>query len=335
MDRDITRIATQGGKARAAKLTPEQRSHIARAAAEKRWAGHEGVLPKARFEGTLPLGGIEIPCAVLDDGTRVLTRIGFIRAIGRKGKAKGGRRYDMEMQLPVFLTANNLAPFITEELREHAMPLPFRPKRGGQALGYRAELLPLVCNVFQDAKDAGVLKKNQLEIADKCRILSRAFSSVGLAALIDEATGYEKVRDDLALQAILDKVLRREFAAWAKAFPDRFYERLFKLRGWQWEGRKPAQGPRALARYTNDLVYSRLAPGVLDELQKRNPIVQGRRRVKHHQFLTEDTGHPALTAHFTRLLTLMDATDDWDEFKKLVQRALPKQLEADQYTLPF
>ena len=39
-----------------------------------------------------------------------------------------------------------------------------------------------------------------------------------------------------------------------------------------------------------DIVYSRLGPGVLDELEKRNPVIgeKKRRLAKHTQWLTED-----------------------------------------------
>jgi len=48
----------------------------------------------------------------------------------------------------------------------------------------------------------------------------RGFARVGIIALVDEATGYQEVRNKLALQAILDAFLRKELAAWAKRFPD-------------------------------------------------------------------------------------------------------------------
>ena len=73
-----------------------------------------------------------------------------------------------------------------------------------------------------------------------------------------------------ALQAILDAYLRKELAAWAKRFPDEFYEQMFRLRGWQWKGMK-VNRPQIVGRYTNDLVYERLEPGILNELQTRNP----------------------------------------------------------------
>ena len=80
-----------------------------------------------------------------------------------------------------------------------------------------------MCHVFLDAQEAGVLKPNQYHIAEACRILSRGFATVGIIGLVDEATGFQEVRDRLALQEILDRFLRKEFAAWAKRFPDEFY----------------------------------------------------------------------------------------------------------------
>lgn len=49
--------------------------------------------------------------------------------------------------MPVFLTAENLKPFISNELVGNYNPVPFRPlSGGGVAMGYRAELLPQICN---------------------------------------------------------------------------------------------------------------------------------------------------------------------------------------------
>ena len=67
-------------------------------------------------------------------------------------------------------------------------------------------------------------------------MLTRGLAHIGIIALVDEATGYQEVRDKLALQAILDAYLRKELAAWAKRFPDEFYREMFRLKGWQWQG---------------------------------------------------------------------------------------------------
>ena len=62
-------------------------------------------------------------------------------------------------------------------------------------------------------------------------MLMRGLAHIGIIALVDEATGYQEVRDREALQALLDRYLRKELAAWAKKFPDDFYKEIFRLRG--------------------------------------------------------------------------------------------------------
>jgi hypothetical protein len=81
-----------------------------------------------------------------------------------------------------------------------------------------------------------------------------------------------------------------------------------------------------MAQYTNDLVYERLAPGILEELQARNPRDEhGRRRHKHHQWLTEDVGHPALAQHLYALIGFMRVASSWQQFYRLVDKAYPKK----------
>ncbi len=334
-NRTAADFGAEGGRQRAARLSPEARREAARRAAEARWAA-KGKLkaPRASYEGTVTIGGIEIPCAVLEDGTRVLSRAGFIRAIGRRGKAKGGRKYDAESKVPVFLTAENLKPFIPNELLSNSEPIPFRPIKGPlEAMGYPYVLLPQVCNVFLDAERAGALRANQLHIAEQCRILSRGFSVVGLAALIDEATGYQDVRDRQALQAILDLYLGKELGAWAKRFPDEFYRQIFRLRGWRWHGRSK-NPPQVVGKYTDMIVYQRLAPDLVENLRLVNPKDQkGNRPAKHHQWLTPDVGHPALAQHVHASVALMRTCATWEEFLQRLNMAFPKRLPSD--WLPF
>ena len=141
---------------------------------------------------------------------------------------------------------------------------------GNIALGYRAELLPKVCNVYLQAQQEGNLLKSQEHIAERCLILLNGLATVGIIALVDEATGFQEERDKLALQAILDRYLLHQFAAWAKRFPDDFYKQIFRLRRWEWKGMK-VNRPQCVAAYTKELVYSRLAPRILEELEARKP----------------------------------------------------------------
>ena len=70
---------------------------------------------------------------------RVLTRATFVRAIGRRGKAKGGRSYDDEFRTPVFLTAKNLKPFIPSEMLENSAPIIAKGMEGGTGGGGKAD----------------------------------------------------------------------------------------------------------------------------------------------------------------------------------------------------
>lgn len=320
-------IQSKGGIARAEALSAKERSEIARKAAASRWN-----LPQATHEGELHIGRIPIACAVIGDGQRVITQSGFMKALGRARQAKGRSYYDGDVNMPAFLTAKNLKPFISKDLEVTSSQIEFRTKRGNRAFGYPAELLPKVCDVFLDAEEAGALTRGQLHIAKVAQILIRGLAHVGIVALVDEATGYQEIRDKLALQAILDEFLLKEFAAWAKRFPDEFYQQIFRLRNWTWNGMK-INRPQVVANYTKDLVYARLAPGILKELEVRNPIESGRRKAKHHQWLTEDVGHPALAQHLYAVIGLMRISDSWDQFKRLVDRAYPKR--GDTIQLPL
>jgi hypothetical protein len=317
MDEEVTGRA-KGGVARAAALSPENRREIARAAAAARW--HKSV-PRVTHTGILTIGNSEIPCYVLENGERVLSTRGIMKSLGRTWR---GRKY-AGTELPVFLEANNLKPFFPNDIGPVLSPKVFRTDTGAIGEGFSAEILPVVCETYLGALDADELKAAQLVVAKQCEILARGLARVGVIALVDEATGYQEVRDKLALQAILDKFLRKELAAWAKRFPDEFYKEMFRLRGWQWLSLK-GKRPGIVGTYTNDLVYERLAPGILEELEARNPKDdQSHRRGKHHQWLTEDVGHPALAQHLHAVIGFMRASSGWDQFYRLMNRAFPKK----------
>ena len=281
----------------------------------------DGILRATHGSADRPLriGDAEIPCYVLADGTRVLSGRGMQTAL-----ALGQRHGTL---LKSFLGNNNIKPYIPEELAMAlASPIRFiRPGRGGKlAVGFEATILPDICDVLLRARKENNLTPKQLVVADQCEMLTRAFAKVGIIALVDEATGYQEVRDKLALQAILDKFLRKELAAWAKRFPDEFYREMFRLRSWQWQPISTRR-PGLVGRYTADLVYERLAPGLLEELQVRNPKTEaGHRRGKHHQWLTDEVGHPVLAQHLYAVIGFMRASSTWDQFYRMMERAYPK-----------
>jgi hypothetical protein len=281
-------------------------------------------IPKATHSGKLKIGDITIPCAVLEDGMRVLTQRGVYAAIGRSG-GTGGLKTKNAHQLPRFLAPVNLRPFISKDLERASMPILFKPKGVGKsAYGYPAELLPKICQVYLEARDARALKPQQEHLGIRADSLIRGLAHIGIIAMVDEATGYQEVRDRLALQEILDKYLTDEWAKWTKTFPDEYYKELFRLRGMPYPPTS-SKRPSFIGHWTNDVVYTRLAPGVLKELKVLNPrLSSGHRKRKFFQYLTQDWGTPALREHLMKVIFLMKGCTSWDDFKRRLNRAAPK-----------
>ena len=181
----------------------------------------------------------------------------------------------------------------------------------------------MVCEVYLKARDAGVLRASQSHIAERAEILIRGLATVGIIALVDEATGYERIREERALATILERFISEELQPWTRTFPYEFYQEIFRLRGW---GSPSGKGrPAVIGHYTNNFVYERIAPGVLEELRRRNPTMpQGWRKNRHHQWFTPQLGHPKLKEHLAAVTALLRAASSWDVFKRNLDRAFPR-----------
>lgn len=313
----------KGGIARAKSLSKESRSEIARNAAAARWSKH---LPDASHEGTLEIAGLSLPVAVTSDGTRLMISKAFMTALGRPWKGSYA-----SSELPNFIAAKNLLPFISEGLFNVLHPVDFINKRGQKAQGYKAELLPMVCDVYLDARKAeNILTDSQQKVAAQAEILIRGFARVGIVALVDEATGYQRDRATDALSRILEQFIAKELQPWVKTFPDEFYEQLFRLRGLNFPT-DTVKRPQYFGYLTNDIIYKRLAPGVLDELKRTEPKSKsGNRKGTLQQRLTPDLGHPKLREHLASVCTIMDFSDDYQDFMRKLDRRHPRYGETMQ-----
>ena len=271
----------------------------------------------------LKIGDLEIPCYVLEDGRRVLVRSSIISALDMsEGSASAATTGD---RLSKFIATKSLRESVPPELSKVINhPIKFRTPMGNEAYGYEAEVLADLCEAVLSAKEKGNLNYQQEHIADKCQILVRGFARVGIIALVDEATGYQDVRSRQALEEILQKFISAELLKWAKRFPDDFYRELFRLRGLHYS-QITSKRPSYIGHLTNDIVYARLAPAVLEELKRVVPKDEkGRRKHKFHQRLTVDVGHPQLQEHLSNVITLMRAAPNYKTFQRLLDRALPK-----------
>lgn len=308
-----------GGRARAAKLTPEQRTAIAKKGAAARWEEVSDAVCGSPDQ-PLTIGDIRIECYVLEDGTRVITQGSFLEALGRHKRA---RRTD-EDNLPPMLQGQALKPFLPADILERAQPIHFRTPTKARAYGYNAELLPDVCEAYLAARASGKLPANQEPAATQAEILVRGLARVGIIALVDEATGYQDIRVKNALERILAEFIDKELQAWLPTFPADFYKEMFRLRGLEYSADSNFR-PKYFGTLTNDVVYKRLAPGVLDELKKvqeKTPAGNGKHRL--FQRLTTNVGYPKLREHLGSVVTLMKLSDDWEDFKAKLERLHPR-----------
>lgn len=315
--------ASKGGKARAEKLTKDERQAIARHAAESRWGKSRSILPKATHAGILKIGDLELPCFVLQDGTRVLSGRGMTKAIGMKGRGQGVERISSH---------KTLIPFIINGL-DVAIQKPIRfvgvgSRTTNPTAGYEATILLQLCEAILKARDEGVLKTEQEKrYARQCDMLIRAFAKIGIIALVDEATGYQYDRARDELNVILQAYIAKELLPWTKRFPDEFFKQIYRLNHWEYrEGNH--KRPQVVGKLINKLIYEPLPPGVLTELRRLNPKTEkGYRKHKFFQFLTSETGHPHLDKQIIEVVTLMRISDDSGQFKQLFEKAFPKRKE--------
>jgi len=327
MDEAVGRA--KGGVARAEALSPKRRKAIAKKAAAARWSKDIPFAEYGSSDHPIRIGNVEIGCYVLSDERRVITFNGMVSALGM---SKGGKGYAKGSgdRITRFLTGSTLNPFVSNSLLAGiGSPIRFRvrvPGHGARnAFGYEATLLADICEAVLAARRAGALHPHQVHIADRCELLLAGFSRVGIVALVDEATGYQRDRARDALAEILESFIAKELRPYIRMFPSEFYENLFRLRGLEFP-KDSGKKPQYFGHLTNDIVYARLAPGVLDELRKVIP-----RRESGHGFkypftrrLTEDVGHPKLREHLASVTTIMKLSDEFDDFELKLDRVHPR-----------
>lgn len=317
----------KGGVARREALTPERRKEIALKAAASRW---EGNLPVAEHEGDFALGTATVSSAVLQNGTRIITQATFLRALGRSRSPKAGTGVLSTVdELPFFLQAEALKPFISDDLLQSTTPIFYRTKSGGKGVGYDARLLPMVAEVYlrfrdSELKERGAIPGRYEKMIVAADILIRALANVGIIALVDEATGFQNFRTQDALSRILNEYIAKELQPYVATFPPEYYQEMFRLRGLEFP-KDTVKRPQYFGTLTNEVVYRRLAPGILDELKAVTPkLSSGRLSAKLFQRLTKTRGYPKLKEHLGAVVTMMQLSDDWHDFMKKMNRLRPR-----------
>lgn len=287
-------------------------------------------LPKATNQGDMNMGDdLRLSAAVLDNGDRVIAIRSFARFLGVKG---GGAYWKQKKEkpetetLPEFVSANYLQPYITDEVKELLVnTVEYTALNGQPAEGIKGKLIPKICDVWMRALNDGKLNENQRKVAKKAHLLLSAFAEVGITALIDEATGFQKQKNEY--QRILEQYIAKEMRPWIKTFDDHFYQEIYRLLGWNWDSyREHKVHPQYVGTLTNRIVYEKLAPGMLDKLEEINPKdLRGHRKGKHHQHLSQNEGYIALVKHLASVSMLMEQfkAGEWSKALQAINDRFP------------
>lgn len=316
---------SKGGSARAEKLTPEERSRSAREAARARWEAPSPKVAHGSPDRPMRIADMEIPCYVLDDNRRVIPTGGMLDALQM---ARGGSMIKGMNRIELFVSRDRIAPYISDELKLR-IKNPIRFRMGTNvAYGYDSDTLIDIAEAVVRADNAGELQTQQSAIAHQCRVIISSLTRVGLIALIDEATGYQRRRENDELQKILTSYLLPEHRPWIKTIPEELTDEIYRVYGWKRTSNN--RGPRYAGKLIRQLIYERLPAPVLPELDKLNPTnSKYQRRRKHFQFLNQQQGMDHFRTLVITTMTLLRISRNKNEFKRHLRSYFGNQGELD------
>jgi hypothetical protein len=329
--------ASEGGKARAQKLTPEARREIARKAAKARWAKikrQKGIVSSdaeqeftrendtdkeslaiAAYTGELKLFGDPVSCYVLNNKMRVLGRTTANEML--TGVKRAG---DIERTIGVL----SLRPFLDyEKVIDQFIPFSTTDtdQLGTHAKGIPTDLFIDICRAFVKALEASYnrpedatypeMTPRQKEIAVRASMFLAAVAKVGLDALVDEATGYQEVREADALQVKLKAYLADEMSKWEKTLPDELWLDFGRLTNWQGSIHKR---PKYWGHLVMELIYEYLDPDVSEWLRENAP--KPKHGQNYHQWLSSQYGLQKLVQHIWQVIGMAKTCETLTELKE-------------------
>lgn len=160
----------------------------------------------------------------------------------------------------------------------------------------------------------------------------RALEKVGIVAFVNEANRLREGRERNELQRLLAEYVGESFRPWVRAFPEKFSIPVLRIYGHNAKGHRNRR-PQFVGKFINEHIYSQFPDGVLDELQRVNPVrASGSRSRTHHQHLTEGTGNIHLDRQITKVTTLLMISRDPDHVKELFALRFPKQRHVPRVT---
>lgn len=326
-------IHSKGGQARAKSLSAAERKTIAKKAAEARWnrSKDPDFIGTAVYQGMLQIGDVQLDCYVLEDKRRLFNKKEMANILGLR--SEGGSAFLRTMTRPGI--ASTISPELQEKLDN---PVKFKNTHNTIAHGYEATTLVDVCDTIIQADTEGKLLDSQKFLVRQAQIVIRAAAKTGIIALVDEATGYIADKRKYEYRQLFQDFIAEECREWAKEFPDPFFDMIYRLYGLRRSNPKSFKHPAFFGGFIRKYVYFPLASSqgaILEELEDKNPVVyiNGGRKHKFHQYLSEELGLHALRAHLWQVIGIGNASKTKKEFHRSFKRAFPQI--GDQMEMPF
>jgi hypothetical protein len=346
MDKDPGKV--RGGIARSQALSSDQRTDIARKAAQARWSTDltspddgdlsdteqevlepSSAMPIARWRGALNIIGIDVPCYVLDNGEKIIGRTSATEVL--TGIRGGGA-------LEKYIGVKSLEPFINKDLiLERLVPFRLLEVEGLEKAvkGLPADLMIELCQGFVAALQASLdpnsphprLTDRQQQMAIKASMFLSACAKIGLEALIDEATGYQYERAEDALQVKLRAFITEELRAWEKTFPDELWLEFGRLTGWS--GQLHSR-PKWWGKLVIELIYDTLDPDVAEYLKTHKPPPG----IRWFQQLTENYGARQLVSRCYEIIGMSKTCTNMRDLRDKVAHHYGKKMVQFTMALP-
>ena len=318
MNKGNDSIQSQGGKARAEKLSAEKIKEIAAKGALARWGAK--ATHKGNFEEEF---GVDVDCYVLNDSlkTAVISQRGMARALGLSAGSGNS--------LPRFLSSKAMQSAGAGLLDKMSQPIKFQwvsPGAGqppGDIYGFDVTLVIDLCRAILEVESQ--LTSQQQGVAKQAHIILNASAKAGIKGLVYALAGYNPSAEEVI--AAFKYYVQEEAKKYEKEFPPELYlqwHRLYNIpvyvRGRSWSFKK----------LTVENIYYPLAKsnGKILQLVKANKARGGDRQAKLFQFLNE-TGTRALRMHLGRVLEMAESSKSKAEYEKKIVERFGGQQELD------
>lgn len=273
-------------------------------------------LPRVIASGVLEVFN-DLPCYVLDDGQRIFKLSNLTKALRGKEHGKFGN----------YLAASNIQKHLPARIVPLSDEIHDRVPQGVVEFthnnktekGYNSEDFMDVCIAFIEAGHSEELSDVQKEILVNANRYIMACAKVGITALIDEATGYQNLREDNALQLKLKFFLSDQLRDWEKTFPDELWRQFGRLTNWK--GSINSR-PRYWGKLVNELIYECIDEDLAKYLKENKPLMSS--HTKYHQWLNDNYGVRALTEHIWQIIGMARGCDNIAQLKELANKEFKK-----------